>query len=130
MNKLFEKNSKVSPFLNHFSQPQTKLFKCSDKRARYNTIIIRFCLSLTSRSKSCYEELRNSNILRLPSTRTLRDYKNLITPHTGLQEKVLQELQSKTNSYSDLKRYIVLLFDEMKTKSNLVFHKISGELFL
>ena len=39
---------------------------------RYHPIIIGFCLSLASKSKSAYEELRNSTILVLPSSRTLR----------------------------------------------------------
>ena len=128
MNVLFENGSKVSPFMNIFWQQQTKLFKCSDKGARYHPVIIRFILFLASKSKSCYEELRNRNILRLPSTRTLRDYKHFITPHTGFQEKVIQELQLQTNSYSDLQRYVVLLFNKMKINSNLVFDKNSGEL--
>ena len=33
-----------------------------------------------------------------------------------------------TNSYFDVQRYVVLLFDEMKVLSNLVFDKVSGEL--
>lgn len=30
--------------------------------------------------------------------------------------------------YFDVQRYVVLLFDEMKIKSNLVFDKVTGEL--
>lgn len=33
-----------------------------------------------------------------------------------------------TNSYFDVQRYVVLLFDEMKISSNLVFDKVTGEL--
>ena len=42
------------------------------KGMRYHPIIIGFCLSFASKSKSAYEELRNSTILVLPSSRTLR----------------------------------------------------------
>lgn len=40
----------------------------------------------------------------------------------------MQELQLQTNSYSDLQRYVILLFAEMKISSNLAFDKNSGEL--
>ena len=64
----------------------------------------------------------------LPSQRTLRDYRNYIRPQRGFQEGVIEELKSITNSYFDLQRYVVLLFDEMKVLTNLVFDKVTGEL--
>ncbi|KAK3754384.1 hypothetical protein QZH41_002038 [Actinostola sp. cb2023] len=91
-------------------------------------MLIRFCLSLAAKSPSCYEELRNSNILVLPSQRRLRDYRNCIRPQRGFQEEVIDELNNMTASYFDVQRYVVLLFDEMKIMSNLVFDKVTGEL--
>ena len=91
-------------------------------------MIIRYCLSLVAKSPACYEELRSSKILKLPSQRTLRDYKNCIRPHTGFQEKAIEDLKEQTNSYFDVQRYVVLLFDEMKMTSNLVLEKLTGEL--
>ena len=91
-------------------------------------MIILYCLSLVAKSPSLYEELRNSGILVLPSQRTLRDYRNHIRPQRGFQEGVIEELKSITNSYFDVQRYVVLLFDEMKVLSNLVFDKVTGEL--
>ena len=46
-------------------------------------MIIRFCLSLAAKSSSCYEELRNSGLLVLPSQRTLRDYRNFVKRKPG-----------------------------------------------
>lgn len=37
-------------------------------------------------------------------------------------------MKDLTNSYFDVQRYIVLVFDEMKIMSNLVFDKVTGEL--
>ena len=54
---------------------------------RYHPMIIRFCLSLASKSASAYDELRTSNVLTLPSRRTLRDYKNAIVPHAGFNTR-------------------------------------------
>ena len=91
-------------------------------------MIIRYCLSLATKLPACYEELRKSNILVLPSQRTLKDYGNSIRPKTGFHEEVLGELKKLTDSYFDVQRYVVLLFDEMKIMSNLVFDKVTGEL--
>ena len=111
-----------------FWQQQKKLFSSTKTGVRYHPMLIRYCLSLAAKSPSCYEELRNSNILVLPSQRTLRDYKNFIRPKRGFQDHVVEELQSLTNMYFDVQHYVILLFDEMKIKSNLVFDKVTGEL--
>ncbi len=75
LSELFnEQGSNVTPFMSLFWQEQKKLLQRSSKGARFHPMIIRYCLSLASKSPSCYDELRASNILRLPSLRTLRDY--------------------------------------------------------
>ena len=42
--------------------------------------------------------------------------------------EVINELKNMTDSYFDVQRYVILLFDEMKVTSNLVFDKVTGEL--
>ena len=91
-------------------------------------MIVRFCLSLAAKSPSCYEELRNSKVLVLPSQRRLKDYRNAIRPQRGFQEEIVQELNSLTDTYFDVQRYLVLWFDEMKVMSNLVLDKVTEEL--
>ena len=41
---------------------------------------------------------------------------------------MIEDLINKTSSYFDVQRYVILLFDEMKVKSNLVFDKHTGDL--
>ena len=91
-------------------------------------MIIRFCLSLASKSAAAYDELRNSNVLVLPSRPTLRDYKNAIKPTTGFNPEVVAELTKTVSKLSGAQRFIVLLFGEIKIQQNLVFNKYSGEL--
>ena len=119
---------KVTPFMNLFWQEQKKMFSRTSKGARFHPAIIRYCLSLHLKSPSAYEELRNSGILRLPSSRTLYDYKAAIPPKTGFNKAVLDDLKRTTKDYTDVQRHIGMVLDEMKIKSNLVFHKFSGEL--
>ena len=91
-------------------------------------MMIRYCLSLAAKSPACYDEIRNSGILVLPSLRTLRDYKNYIRQEPGFQDKVVDELKKITSKFFGHQRYIVLLVDEMKIKSGLVYEKSSNKL--
>ena len=116
--------------MNLFWQQQKELFSYNPKRMRYHPMIIRFFLSLASKSKSAYEELSNSNILVLPSSRTLRDYKNAIAPQTGFRKQIIDDLNKLTRYQFDIQRYVCLLIDEMKAKLNFVFDKHSGELIV
>lgn len=125
---ILSQSKEITPFMSLFWQQQKKLFNSSSTGVRYHPMIIRYCLSLAAKSPSCYEELRKSGVLVLPSQRTLRDYRNSIRPKSGFQKNVIEELKSLTDMYFDVQRYVVLLFDEMKIKSNLVFDKITGEL--
>ena len=91
-------------------------------------MIIRFCLSIASKSASAYNELGSSNVLTLPSLRTLRDYKNAICQTTGFNMEVIEELCKTTETLQSFQQFVVLSFDEMKIQQNLVFDKHSGEL--
>ena len=72
-------------------------------------MIIRFCLSIASKSPSAYEELRSSNILRLPSRKTLRDYRNAIHPKVGFNKDVIEELKTQTEKLFDTQRFMKML---------------------
>ena len=112
-------DAEITPFMKLFWEQQKKLFSSSSTGVRYHPMIIHFCLSLAAKSPSCYEELRNSKVLVLPSQRHLKDYRNAIRPQRGFNKEIVEELKSLTESYFDVQRYVVLLFDEMKVQSNL-----------
>ena len=67
-------------------------------------------------------------MLKLPSKRTLRDYRNVVKPKQGFNKQIIEELTSITKNLSDVQRYVVLMFDEVKIKNNLVWDKHSGQL--
>ena len=71
---------KMPPFMKFFWEEQQKYLQASETGIRYHPALIRFCLSLASKSASAYDELRydkktNTGFLILPSQRRLRDYK-------------------------------------------------------
>ena len=117
---------KITPFMELFWQQQKKLFSRSAKGAGFHPAVIRYCLSLYL--KSPYDEIHESGMLRLPSSRTLCDYANTIPPKPGLNKLVLEDLKKSTKDYSDVQRHIGNMLDEMKIQANLVFKKHSGEL--
>ena len=61
-------------------------------------MVIRFCLSLAMKSASAYDKLRSAKILKFPSLRTLRDYKNAIKLCVGFNSTVIDELLHKTSN--------------------------------
>ena len=88
----------------------------SEKFGRiYHPQIIRFALPLHGKSSAAYREVRESGGLILPSERVLRDYKNYFKPKAGI-------------SVAGIQRYVIVVMDEMKMQSNLVYDKYSGDL--
>ena len=77
-----ENQSKCTPFVKLFWEQQKAAFKKNLKAVRYHPMIVCLCISLASKSPSAYHEIRDSNILVLPSRRTLQDYLNAIRPNT------------------------------------------------
>ena len=121
------KANTVSPFMKLFWGKQREVIG-KGTRVRYHPMIIRFCLSLAAKSASAYDELRSSNVLTLPTRRTLRDYKNVVKPGSGFNHQVIDELTKIASGLKCCQRYVVLSFDEMKIKENLVYDKYSGQL--
>ena len=69
-----------------------------------------------------------SGVLILPSLRTLRDYKKYIRPKRRFNNEVVDELNKKTELFSESERYVTILFEEMKIQEDLVWDKHTGEL--
>ena len=75
---------------------------------KFHSIIIRFCLSLTAKSVSCFEELRNSGVLKFSSQRTIRDYRNFVKSKPGFNKPVNDELVGLTKS-----KFRILIFNSI-----------------
>ena len=126
-------NTTMPPFMKLFWEEQQKYVKSSPNSIRYHPMIIRYCLSLAAKSSSMYDDIRydeknGTGFLILPSRRRLRDYKNYIRPQHGFNPEIIDELAQKTKSFSEIEKFIVLLFDEMKVQDSLVWDKHTGDL--
>ncbi|XP_012566352.2 uncharacterized protein LOC105850424 [Hydra vulgaris] len=129
LNQIMSSNyEKATPFMKLFWDQQKKMCNKNFGSIKYHPMIIRFCLSLASKSASAYDELRSSNVLTLPSRRTLRDYKNFIRPKAGLNPPVIEELNKISINLVGYQRYVTLSFDEVKIQEKLVFNKHTGDI--
>ena len=124
-NTMTSKEEELTPFVKLMWEEQKKYHEQGNPH--YHPMVIRFALSLALKSGSTYDELRKSGILILPSRRTLQDYKNAITPQAGFNPDVIDELRKKCSSFVGCGRFVILSFDEMKIKSDLIFDKHTGK---
>ena len=115
-----------------FWEQQQEALKCTDKRQmRWHPMFIKWCLSLKLVSSASYSALRATNVLVLPSERTLRDYTHFVKAKSGFQPDLDQQLLREARLYDGIPEFqknICLVFDEMKVKEDLVYNKHSGEL--
>ena len=91
-------------------------------------------MAIATKSPTPYEEIwlnqqKGSEIPILLSQRTLRDYRNYIKPQRGFNPKRVNKL-TRTQDFTDMERFTVLLFDEMKVQEDLVWVKNTGNLQL
>ena len=94
-----ESSHKMTPFIKLFWEQQKKNASCSAQGRRYHPTIIRWCISIASKSASAYDELRDTfkdTTIILPSRRVLRYYSNAIAPKTGFNPGVINELRHTT----------------------------------
>ena len=108
-------------FCTSFEKNNVQFFKFQQ-----NDVQIAHCTPLIR--TLAYRELRESGALVLPSERVLRDYKNYFKPKAGINLENIESLREKAATLTGIQRYLVLVMDEMKIQSNLVFDKHSGEL--
>lgn len=99
---------------------------------RWHPLMIKWCICLRSKSGTTYDALRHSKFVNLPSERTLYDYSHYIKQGVGFQPEIIEHLANELKELGvyteDWKKFVGLLQDEIKIKSDLVYDKHSGEL--
>ena len=79
-----------------------------------------------------YEHLRRSGFIELPHRTTLNKYTGFASSGSGFNVEIIKRL-CEDSDITSMKRYekrVILLFDEMKIKSGLVYSKSSAELLV
>ena len=90
--------------------------------------MIRWCLYLRHFSSKGYEMLRDSNVISLPTQRTLRDYTYFTKANAGFSAEVDKHLMeaARVSSCPEREKYILVIMDEMHIKEDLVYDKNTG----
>ena len=109
---------------------QAKALNMPSRQMRWHPLVLKWCLRIYCKSHSTYSELRDSGFLRLPSGRTLSDYKNFCSSKSGWQTSVFQGMQSSCEQQKvpNVGKLGALIFDEVKIKEGLLFDPSSWEL--
>ena len=119
----------LEEFLEILIRDQAKALNKS-KVKKWNPAVIKWCPQIYSKSKSTYNDIRLSIGLKLPSGRTLSDYKNFNSTKSGWRSGTIRSMRNKLDEQKAPKHANLggLFFDETKIKEELVFDSSSWEL--
>ena len=112
-----------------FWEQQVKASSIKNSRSmKWHPLMIRWCIYLCHISGRAYENLRATNIIKLPSQRTLRDYTYYTNAKSGFSASVDQQLLDCVNidSCSERDLYVILIMDEMHIRDEIIYDKHSG----
>jgi hypothetical protein len=113
-----------SDFRRIFWEQQISAIKATGKQGiRWHPFFIRWCLNIMQCSPKAYNAMRESNLIILPSQRTLKDYTHWFRPQVGYQVETFTQLYEdfKVSTLTEAQQNVVLVFDEMKIHEGLVF---------
>ena len=120
-------NDQPQDFKEIFWKQQLQAFsKSNPKSIKWHPLVVKWCLYLHHKSSGAYETLRKSGVIRLPSGRTLRDYRHFAPVCTGLSLATDRQLRDLAHKNSHLSKYVMIIVDEMYVKEGLVFNKSTG----
>lgn len=91
------------------------------QRICWHPAIIQWCLFLRHLSSGVYSTLQNSGILKLPSERTLREYRHFAPAVIGFSANTDKQLLEMVNLQkpAELAKYVSIVIDEMYVKEKL-----------
>ncbi|KAJ1524599.1 hypothetical protein ONE63_011084 [Megalurothrips usitatus] len=124
------RNADITPAQSIFIQQQIKASQQKNASGiRWHPTMIRLALSMHLTSPAAYELLRQTGVVKLPSRRTLFDYSHSKPVNEGIDKVVLESVSERLARFKEkLKKFRVLMTDEMYISQNLVFQKTSGRL--
>ena len=87
-------------------------------------------IAMHSKSPAAYRLMQGSKFIILPHETTLRHHAGFTTAGSGFNPAVMEQLKKdiQFDQLPDFKKNVVLLFDEMRIKSGLVYDHATGNI--
>ena len=108
-----------------FWQQQKQQAKAKSKGIRWNTVTIRWCLSIYHTSPAVYKRItsKRSNFWVLLHVNTVKKYIKYTTPSGGFNKDVIEKIiiHSKLSELKEYQKNVSLAFDEMRIQSGETF---------
>lgn len=92
---------------------------------RYKAEWLLECLLLRIKSKSAYEHLRNTGLMPLPDSSTIRTMISGMSCHFGFNTTALHHIEERLKDKSPEQKLVVLCFDEISILEELGFNVAS-----
>ena len=96
---------------------------------RWHPYMIKWALQLKMLSSSCYHTLRTAGFITMPSERTLRDYTHFFKNKPGFFRELNDMLvkEAEKDGLTARGNHVIIVFDEMKVKEDLVYSKYDSD---
>jgi len=115
-----------------WQQQKEQASKKNSRSMRWHPLIIRWCLSIYHTSPAAYKQISSKKLqfMKLPHINTLKKYTNFTQAKTGINPDIISQLivDAKLDTCEEYQREVVIAFDEMRIKSDLVYRKSTGQL--
>ena len=123
-------NSNMTPAQSIFMQQQVKASQLTNACGmRWHPTMVRFALSVHLTSPAAYEMMRQTGMIKLPSSSTLFEYSHVEKVSEGVDETVIKSVLDRLKKFEEKhKKYHVLMADEIHISQNLVFQKSTGQM--
>ena len=115
LTKIIKNYTCMTPLVNLFwqQQQQKSFFSVFIERWNVSSYVNRICISLQQKSTSPDEELRNLSILRLPSSRYLRNIRITLDPtQPSFRRDIIVDVIELTEKYVETQKYIGILIEK------------------
>nr|XP_026691534.1 uncharacterized protein LOC108949689 [Ciona intestinalis] len=116
MDLLHSESGDMNEWQQMFFREQIQNSRKSAYCRRYHPDVVRWAIELYSRSPSAYQHLITTDVLKLPSSRTLQKFRNIGTNEPGLNQIAVEAMK---NLKFPVEAYLTV--DEMKVKESLVY---------
>ena len=117
-------------FFDVLHKDQAKALTTPSRQMRWHPLEIKWCLRVYSKSHALYDDIRDSRFLKLPSGRTLSDYKNFCSSSSGWKKDRIMLMKEKLEKLTPNKsaKLGALVFDEVKKQEGLAFDPATWKL--